>query len=78
MAKNKSKVLTFTTLVRLPNMSPHTFYFRKMKERDKFTALAKHVTGVAHVESGTVVYIYEEAENAINTLMNYTDRIAKV
>jgi hypothetical protein len=74
MAKDKTKTITYTTRVLLPNGSFHRFHFRKMKQRDEFTALAQYVHGVTAAEPDPVIYVYEEANTALNTLMNYTNR----
>lgn len=77
MAKDKTKTLMFTTRVTV-NGIQHKFYFRRIKDQKRFGEMAKLLPNVSSAELDTVIYVYEDAVAAINTLTNYADRIVKV
>lgn len=74
MAKDKSKTIVYVATVVTKDGVPFRFHFRKADERDEFVARAEHVEGLKDAYADTIFYVYEEAETALNVVLNYLSR----
>lgn len=77
MAKDKTKTPVYVTSV-LINGRIHHIHFRKERERTDFFNRVRHITGVSGALNVPMIHVYETADDALNTVANYADRVEKV
>lgn len=75
MAKDKTKAFTYAATVTV-NGETHKVYFRKEKHRMEFVERVRYLDGVSNASIDVGIYVYEDAESALNTVANYASRMA--
>lgn len=76
MAKDKSKVFIYAASF-TANGDSHKMYFRKERHRAEFVNRIAHLDGVSNASIDVGIYVYEDADAAVNTVANYTSRLPK-
>lgn len=77
MAKDKSKAFIYAATFTV-NGSTHTMYFQREKRRMEFIERVGFLQGVSNASVDVGIYVYDDAESAINTVANYAHRIVKI
>lgn len=77
MAKDKSKSFTYAASVTI-NGESHKLYFRKDKQRMEFINRARFLEGVSNASIDVGIYVYDDAESAINMVANFASRHVKI
>jgi hypothetical protein len=77
VAKDKTKDFTYAATVTI-NGEAHKLYFRKDKQRMEFINRARFLEGVSNASIDIGVYVYDDAEAAINMVANFASRLVKI